>query len=108
MKEHLSYEPNRGLSLVKEPCRVILTWTTMWGRCPCPHSLVVRYDRREMTQSRQVMRTLWLEVIKNRLICWPSGFIKILGSLTNCFVFHVSSKYLINYCTVMFVVVGCW
>lgn len=48
MKEHLSYEPNRGLSLVKEPCCVILTWTTMWGGCPCPHSLVVRYDRREM------------------------------------------------------------
>lgn len=78
MKEHPSYEPNHGLSLVKELCWAVLTWTVTWGNCPCPHRLVACCERREKTQSCK-----WWghsgRRLNNRLTCWPVGFIKSCG-----------------------------
>ena len=54
------------------------------------------------TPCLRVVSAFW-QRFKNRLT-WLA--VRILWSLTNCFVFHVSSKYLINSGIVIFLLLG--
>ena len=59
----------------------------------------------EETQYPHVM-SAFQHRFKNRLTWLAVRLYKILWSLTNRFVFHVSSKYLINSCIVIFLLLG--
>lgn len=101
-KEHLSYEPNPGLSLVKEPWLAVLIWirceeTAASSRAPC----LLREGRGPELASDE---SIWLELKEQAGVShWA---LSDPWSSMKGFVFHVSSKYLIKSCIVILLLLG--
>ena len=104
MKERPSYEPNHGLSRMKAPCWAVLTWIRHAQTVASSLARCLLWEEGEDPELASD-ESLGSEH-KEQADLLAIRLYQILWSLTKCFVSHVSRKYLINSCTVIFWWVG--